>query len=166
MAFGAASEPTRCRRAQQWPQSSLSCFELFRAPRGRRARGAARAAARGPHRCKERARARTPIARERARREPGRSLLRWREGSTPSARRRPHNTSARWRKHTLRAPTLRTRESAHANPRRAPRPAAAGSAPTRTRNSRGSIIWMTRSSARARSRGSSSRRPTKARKLR
>jgi len=41
-----------CRRAQQWPQSSLSCFELFRAPRGRRARGDARAPARGPHRCK------------------------------------------------------------------------------------------------------------------
>ena len=41
-----------CRRAQQWPQSSLSCFELFRAPRGRRALGDARAAARGPHRCK------------------------------------------------------------------------------------------------------------------
>ena len=55
---------TRCRRAQQWPQSSLSCFELFRAPRGRRARGDARAAARGPHGCKERARARTPTERD------------------------------------------------------------------------------------------------------
>ena len=66
MAFGAASEPTRCRRAQQWPQSSLSCFELFRGPRGRRALGDARAAARGPHRCKERARARTPTERENA----------------------------------------------------------------------------------------------------
>ena len=53
-----------CRRAQEWPQSSLSCCELFPAPRGRRARGDARAAARGPHGCKERARARTPTERD------------------------------------------------------------------------------------------------------
>ena len=59
-------KPMPCRRAQQWPRSSLSCFELFRAPRGRRARGDARAAARGPHGCKERARARTPTERENA----------------------------------------------------------------------------------------------------
>ena len=42
------------------------CFELFRAPRGRRALGDARAAARGPHGCEERARARTPTERENA----------------------------------------------------------------------------------------------------
>ena len=52
-----ASEPPPGRRAQQWPQSSLSCFELFSAPRGLRALGDARAAAHGPDGCKARARA-------------------------------------------------------------------------------------------------------------
>ena len=99
-----------CRRAQEWPQSSLSCCELFPAPRGRRARGDARAAARGPHRCKERVRARTPIERERARREPGRSLL---DGVKVPRHRRdvvPVIASARWRE---RVHVKRERERIH-----------------------------------------------------
>ena len=146
---------------------AASCFELFLVPRARRALGDSRAAARGPHPCARpvympapgatrpagrtdaKARARTPAC---ASGPPRADRIHERERERERERREPGRAYD----------AAHDRESAHKKQRRAPRPAGRASAPTRILSLQGSTTSMIRSSARAPSAESSSRRPTKA----
>ena len=119
--------------ARAYGQGGLQLFLAVPAPRGRPSAWRLARAARGPHGCTERARARERRSRERARRAARDAaslgcvkVPRYRRDVVPMMR-LLDGVNAR----TLRAPPHTDREALTTNQRRAPRPAGRASAPTR-----------------------------------